>query len=133
MSLSQMLIVVYITIIQASSGLDHELWSNEHQSAMDSDRLEPTVTYVNALPPTGYARNVLRDNPAYGAHPGIVSICFQSSFPFTLMCFRRRALQNNTGIQANIKPTVTLVLPGPGLLNLFRLPLVHLGSSRTLP
>jgi len=57
---------------KALGGLDHELRSNVHQPvAIDSAGLEPTVTYVNPLPPTTYTRNVVYDNPAYDAHLAI--------------------------------------------------------------
>jgi hypothetical protein len=64
----------YISM-QTLGGRDHELWSNEHLSGIDSVGPYPAVNYADTLPPTRYASTTGNEDPP---HVAIVSVHFIS-------------------------------------------------------
>ena len=61
--------------MQTLGGRDHELWSNEHPTSIDSDGPYATVNHLNALPSTRYTSTMGNEDPS---HVAIVSVHFIS-------------------------------------------------------
>lgn len=75
----RILYLPYYISMQALGGLNHHVWSSEYLPRINPTGPYPPLSYVNALPPTRYTSRMGYDDPP---HPVIVSVRFQSLYPF---------------------------------------------------